>query len=194
MEALSRSLTIANIEQILRTYVASAETVGQSVAGLRGIGLLQALKRGVVGAGPYPNVALFEAANRIMTDLVILHGVRWLLRNRVFPFERYSVEYGHENNEHHDIIAELEGRVLIGEAFNVAPSFFAIKRNSAVRKLRQSSVRASYRMIMCNADAVRGSYAPKLHDREFMLLVDIRSGDASVMPHPKPELTERHPL
>lgn len=128
-----------------------------------------------------------------MTDLVILYGVKWLLRNRVFPFERYSVEYGHENNEPHDIIAEAEGRVLIGEAFNVAPSFFAIKRNSAVKKLRQSSVRASYKMVMCNADAVRDSYAPKLHDREFLVLVNIGSGNATVMPHPTPDLTERDP-
>ena len=28
-----------------------------------------------------PDVALFEAANRIMTDLVILYGVRWLLKD-----------------------------------------------------------------------------------------------------------------
>jgi hypothetical protein len=63
------------------------------------------LKREAVGAGRYPNVTLFEAANRIMTDVVMLNGVRWLLKDEVFPFRAYTVEYGHGNEGAHDIEA-----------------------------------------------------------------------------------------
>jgi len=47
------------------------------LSGLRGLRLFQYLKRNQVGLGPYPHVTLFEAANRIMTDMVILKGIKW---------------------------------------------------------------------------------------------------------------------
>jgi len=86
MHQSSDTLSRENIDQTLVEYVTSIECLGESVAALRGVRLLEALKRDIVGIGPYPAVTLFEAANRIMTDLVILYGVRWLLRNAVFPF------------------------------------------------------------------------------------------------------------
>jgi hypothetical protein len=183
MALFARSISAANVDEVLRAYVASAETVGGSILGLKGIGLLEELKRGRVGAGPYPNVALFEAANRIMTDLVILFGVKWLLKNGVFPFKTYSVEYGHENNEAHDIMAADGGKVLIGEAFNVARSFFANKKNAAMKKLRGSAVAANYRIILCNQDAVPQGYVPVPREREFFVFVKIRSDDGSVVPN-----------
>jgi hypothetical protein len=125
---------------------------------------------------------MFEAANRIMTDLVMLNGVRWLLKSDVFPFQSYSVEYGHEAQQEHDIIAQGSGETLIGEAFNVAACFFATKRNATFKKLRQSTVPALYRMIMCNEDAVRPTYVPTLHEGEFFLLVNVDSGTARVVP------------
>jgi len=184
MPLFSRTITNGNIEDVLQTYVTSAETVGESISGLKGLSLLRALKRGVVGGGPYPNVALFEAANRIMTDLVILYGVRWLLRTGTFPFGQYSVEYGHENQGPHDIMAEADGKALIGEAFNVAPSFFAIKKNSAIKKLRRSNIRADYKLIICNHDAVRDLYTPKPRHGEFFVFVNVGSDVANVVPNP----------
>jgi hypothetical protein len=58
---------------------ALVETIRASVAGMSGLRLLKALKRDQVKVGPYPHVTLFEAANRIMTDMVILYGVKWIL-------------------------------------------------------------------------------------------------------------------
>ena len=129
----TRILTAANIDALVDVYLSAAETVGDSISGLKGVTLLKALKRGVVGAGPYPAVALFEAANRIMTDLVILHGVRGLLRTGSFPFEEYTVELGHKNAGRHDIEAVADGKTLIGEAFNVARSFFPTLQYGAER-------------------------------------------------------------
>ena len=172
MSTPNRVITNQNIDEILTAYVDSAETLGSSISGLTGMKLLVALKRDAVGQGPYPNVSLFEAANRIMTDLVILTGVRHLLRARVFPFESYSVEFGHGNEQAHDLIARSGSLLLIGEAFNVSPSFFPTKKNSVLKKLTHSSIGATTRVIMCNHDAVRDAYAPQLREQECLVLVD----------------------
>lgn len=146
----TRILTHGNIDSLLKAYTAKAEDVGATITGLKGVAWLSSLKRGKLGVGPYRDVALFEAANRIMTDLVIFYGVRWLLRNTDLSFLEYTVELGHENQGRHDIVAEAGREILLGEAFNVAPSFFPIKKASALKKLRSSRGRSDYRVIVCN--------------------------------------------
>lgn len=179
---LCRVITKSNAAALVRDYTASAELVGACIEGLTSLELLHTLKRGVTGAGPYAQVSLFEAANRIITDLVILKGIAWLLSNNVFPFESYAVEYGHENNEAHDIRAAGDGKVLVGEAFNVAPSFFSTKKNAALKKLRNSAVSADYRIILCNADAVAAGYVPQAHTGEAFVFVDLSSGHGRIIP------------
>jgi hypothetical protein len=49
-----------------------------------------------------PNVTVFDAASRIITDLVMLHGVRWLRQHRTFPFHTYTVEFDYGNEGDHD--------------------------------------------------------------------------------------------
>jgi hypothetical protein len=180
---LQRNLTEDNVDDALETYVRSVEAVGDCIRGLSGIQLLETLKRGKVGCGPYPSVSLFEAANRIMTDLVILYGVRWLLRNKAFPFRSYTVEYGHENNNAHDLKAEQAGRILIGEAFNVAPSFFSTKKTAAIQKLRASTIRANYLVILCNDRAVLDTYLPKPREIEHFVFVTIGGDVGRVVPN-----------
>src|SRR5690242_10606583 len=125
-----------NIESQVERYVALIAEMGSGIAGLKGLPLLSALKRQKVEIGPYGHVSLFEAANRIMTDLVLLYGIRWLLASRTFPFSKYEIEYGHGNKQPFDIMAEEGGVTLIGEAFNVAPSLFKGKKTSMLEKLR----------------------------------------------------------
>jgi hypothetical protein len=141
------------------------------------------LKRQHLGIGPYPKVSLFEAANRIMTDLVLLYGVRWLLRERVFGFSEYRVEFGHGNQAPFDLIAEENGQRLIGEAFNVARSFFQGKKTSMLKKLRTQGIGATYTVILCNADAVHDEYVPAKEASEYHISVDVGSGDARMAPH-----------
>lgn len=188
MIQLERVLRADNIDTALQSYLASVDSVGECIRGLDGLALLEALKRGKVRCGPYPEVALFEAANRIMTDLVVLYGVRWILKNRVFPFAEYLVEYGHENNNAHDVLAESHGRRLVGEVFNVAPSFFAIKKASALKKLRGTDS-AHYRVILCNEEAVLSSYFPKARDSEYLVLVKTGTEIGRVVPSQPPQPT-----
>lgn len=183
MHDLARDVAAASVDQLLSQYITLAETVGGSIAGLNGLRLFSALKREMAGVEPYPTVTLFEAANRIMTDLVILYGVRWLLKEKVFPFQTYKVEHGHGNKEAHDILASADGKSLIGEAFNVAPSFFPIKKASAPKKLRASKVRADYRVIMVNADAEQASYTPRHDVDEYLVFVKVGTDEGSVVPN-----------
>ena len=175
-----RSLSEDNIDAAISNYLTSIAEVGASVDGLRGIELFTSLKRARVESGPYPHVTLFEAANRIMTDLVILYGVRWLLRHADLPFTVYDVEYGHENASRHDVMAATHVETLHGEAFNVAPSFFPVKRASALAKLRRSEPAASYAVLLVNSDAVRAGYEPRQREAEHIVLVDIVTGEATV--------------
>lgn len=89
---MERTLNRQNIDSVIQEYMYSIEGIGTVISGLTGVKLFHCLKRQQIGAGPYPHVTLFEAANRIMTDLVILKGVKWLLNSHTFPFDEYVVE------------------------------------------------------------------------------------------------------
>ena len=117
-----------------------------------------------------------------MTDLVLLCGVRWLLEKKVFPFSSYHVEYGHGNQNEFDPMAQESGRRLIGEAFNVAPSFFQGKKTSMLNKLRTKGRNADYTVILFNADAVHDKYVPTKDSREYHVFVDISTGSTRMVP------------
>ncbi|MFJ2483891.1 hypothetical protein ACIOWE_26900 [Pseudomonas sp. NPDC087598] len=142
-----------------------------------------ALKRDRLGHGPYPDVSLFEAANRIMSDLVILHGIGALLKGRLFPFDEYIVEFGNENRNSFDIRAESQSGTLAGEAFNAASSFFGTKKRAALKKLRSKALEQSFRVIMFNAEGPRSGIRPEV-DGIFQIAVDITTGSIEVHPEP----------
>ena len=180
---MDRSLNSQNIESIVHKYTASIEEIGDIISGLKGVRLFKCIKRAKVEMGPYPHVTMCEAANRIMTDLVIIKGVRWLLDKRPFPFDEYLVEYGNEDSNDHDITAFQSGKRLIGEAFNVAPSFFQGKKTSMLKKLCNSAEPADFKIIVANADAVSMDYSPKIKHREYYLFVDIETDEARLLPN-----------
>jgi len=179
---MNNLISLDNIDQTLGQYVTEVETVGPIDPTLDGVNLLSFLKREKIGSGPYPEVTLFEAANRIMSDLVILHGVRWLLKNEVFPFSEYLVEFGHDNENGFDIRGNSENHSLIGEAFNVATSFYQGKKTSMLKKLRKE-VAADFRLIMVNSDAISANYRPKPRSNEYFVFVNIKDGTATIAPH-----------
>lgn len=182
---MERLLNIKNIEEAISNYESSIEGIGESIADLRGVSLFQCLKRDKVGLGPYPHVTMFEAANRIMTDLVILKGVHWMLRSDAFPFDEYLVEYGNEDSNDHDISAQQSGKRLIGEAFNVAPSFFQGKKTAMRKKLRANNGNPDFRVILANSDAIKESYAPKVLEKEYFIFVNIKSGHGKLLTNSK---------
>jgi hypothetical protein len=180
---MERILNRQNIDSEIHEYEQSIQGIGDTLSGLRGYSLFNCLKRTQVGSGPYPHVTMFEAANRIMTDLVILKGVKWLLDKSTFPFDEYIVEYGNEDNNDHDITASKGGRQLSGEAFNVAPSFFQIKKYSMLKKLRGQENMPEYNIIVANLDAIKDSYSPKVREGEYYIFVDVRTGIGKLIPN-----------
>lgn len=179
---MERTLTDDNIDDEIARYYSSIESIGLATSNLQGMALFKALKREQVGEGPYPHVTLFEAANRIMTDLVILYGVKWLLENKTFPFDTYVVEYGNEDRNDHDIMAENKNGKLIGEAFNVAKSFFQGKKGSMLKKIRKAENTAEYKIIIANSDSVEEGYTPDIKEGEYYVFVNVESGEAKLMP------------
>jgi hypothetical protein len=179
---LVRAITQENVDGLIADYLVQVETIGTSVAGMSGLRLLKALKRDQLNVGPYPHVTLFEAANRIMTDMVILYGVRWILSTNAFPFEVYNVEYGNEDSYGFDLRASSNGRTLVGEAFNVAPSFFQLKKSAMLKKLRAPATVADFKLLMFNADAVPEGYKPSTGPNEFFVFVKVGDEESSMIP------------
>lgn len=179
--ARERQLTSGNVGEEIRSLTAQIAEMGLSITGKVGLPLLHALKRDRVGHGPYANVSFFEAANRIMSDLVILHGVRWLLETRSLPFESYRVEYGNEDRNGFDLIATNGESRLYGEAFNVAPSFFQTKKAGALKKLRIKGAEATHRVLLVNHDAFPAKYAPKREPGVYMFAVDVLTGEGRLV-------------
>jgi len=182
MHPSSNTLTRQNIEETISGYLELIEELGEEASAKRGLELLYAIKRDALPAGPYPGVTLFEAANRILTDLVVLYGVRWLLHEGPFRFEAFTVEYGHQNNNDFDIQATDGTALLIGEAFNVAPSFFGVKKSAMLKKLRGSQ--AQTKLLVFNSDAVLPNYQAKPRLGEHFLIVDVGTTQARLMSGP----------
>ena len=78
----------------------------------------------------------------------------------------------------HDLMAENKNERLVGEAFNVAPSFFQAKKAKMLKKLRVPENGEGLKLILANADAVSEPYRPKLRANEHMVLVDVFTGTA----------------
>ncbi|MED5618899.1 hypothetical protein [Ideonella sp. BN130291] len=189
MKQIERVLTQANVDEIANEFIESLAAIGESIHGMRGVALFTALKRDKLVGGPYPGVSLFEAANRIMSDLVILRGVAGLLKEEHFPFSSYTVEFGNENKNGFDIRATSRNTTLVGEAFNVAPSFFQVKKRSALRKLRAHGPESTYKVLMFNDDAASTTYLPKSEAGLHHILVGVHSGAVQVRPNPSIERT-----
>lgn len=181
-----RVLTKENVDDELRQFAVAVEEVGASVQGIKGRALLESLKRVKVNVGPYPDVTLFEAANRIMTDLVIYNGVKWLLDNEIFPFASYTVEFGNEDGNGFDLRADSDCACLVGEAFNVAPSFFQGKKSLMLKKLQKDGASATYHVIMVNHDAVASGYKPKAEPGVYYVFVNVGTASAAVVPEITP--------
>ena len=73
------------------------------------------------------------------------------------------------------------GKALIGEVFNVSGSLFLLTKARALKKLRASKVRADYRVILVNHDAVGASYVPKPREGEYFVFVSIDTGEGRVV-------------
>jgi hypothetical protein len=179
MKNKTSRLNLDNINSFIIEYESSLVDIGSSLRGKVGIPLLQSVKRDQVWHGPYPDVTFFEAANRIMTDLVIIYGVNTLLKNNKFNHLEYTVEFGNENHNDFDIQAGSSENDLVGEAFNVAPSFFQTKKSHAINKLKKKGAGAKTYVLIFNADATPSDYQPRKSEF-YHVAVDIFNKKASI--------------
>lgn len=87
------------------------------------------------------------------------------------PFDEYSVALGVEGG--YDLMASDGACRLVGEAFNVASSFFQTKKGTMLKKLRAED--AAYRLVVSNADAVERPeyYIAKSEPAMLYLPVDV---------------------
>jgi hypothetical protein len=167
-----------NVEQAWRAYLNEVNSLSATLPLGNVIASLYALKRTPLERGPYPGVSFFEASNRILSDVTILLGVRRLLANPVIgrvelPFDEYTVALGVESG--YDLTADDGACRLVGEAFNVAPSFFQTKKSAMLKKLRMED--AAYRLVVFNADAVPRPeyYIAKSEPAMLYLPVDVHA-------------------
>ena len=166
-----------NIDKTLESYINSLKEMDLEIHANNIIELFEILKRKEIKKGPYQNISLFEAANRIMSDLVILFGVKDLLNEKYkeIKFSQYTVEYGNEHNNKHDITAEdkVKGIKLIGEAFNVSKSFFQTKKYYSLKKLRNNKSDNVIKILLYNLDAIEENYIPDKNKNEYHIPVNI---------------------
>ena len=170
-----RKLNLGNIDLVISEYVKGLEEIPLHIEAENFIDFMNLIKRKKLSYGPYPHVTLFEASNRIMTDLVILFGVKKLLNNEIneIRFDEYTVEYGNEDKNEHDITAEKSGIKLKCEAFNVSSSFFQGKKSMMLKKLRANKKDNEILLLLFNDDALNENQKLKLEENEFYLPVKV---------------------
>lgn len=163
------------IEDFIDSYLFKVRSISLNLNQENPIELFTILKRNFINEGPYPNVTIFEAANRIMTDLTILFGLRKLFEGAIpdINFNEYSVEFGNENQAENDISAKNNGQKLIGEAFNVSKAFFQIKKSKALKKMRATAKGDDIILLIYNSDAIHEKYKNKWVQNEYHLVVDV---------------------
>lgn len=105
--------------------------------------------------GPYENISVFEAANRIASDLVLIRGVIQIIND------------GHEHNDkritlllgtkHVKGMGDFKIGDKHGEAFNVAPAFYKAKLYSTIKKWTKNQQESNLSYILINHDVVQES-------------------------------------
>jgi len=182
MDTQPYTLSSGNIDTTIERYTGSIACLSARASALTGLALLSTLGRTPVGAGPYPHLTLLEAANRIMSDLVILHGVRWLLAHSAFPFDCYRVELGGERTRGCDVSASnARGARLVGQAEALAPASFRARKRTLLRRLWRSAASVEFRILLVNYDAIAEGRLRALPAHHWLLGVDIDDGTASVI-------------
>lgn len=103
--------------------------------------------------GPYKNITVFEAANRIASDLVIINGLLQLVEEKPHLKEaKFTLRLGttHVQNKGDFTIHISQDNDQEGEAFNVAPTFLKAKLYKTKTKWSKDA-RLSY--IFINEEA-----------------------------------------
>lgn len=123
--------------------------------------------------GIYKNITVFEAANRIATDLVIINGILQLLNSELKDIKqktKFSIRLG---NKHIDGKGDFTIGDKEGEAFNVANSFFRTKYYKTTSKWEKSESNLSY--IFVNQEAIPKGFTQRRKKHSSIELVGVEN-------------------
>lgn len=145
-----------NARRTVEDYLEKLNLVRLPVLSRDPIAAFQMLKRMPIGTGPYPKTTVFETANLVLSDLIVLSAVESLLRNPLpgIPSERLAeAEVALGVRPGFDIEARTTSRrKVVGECFNVSPSLFRLKLTKA--KVKLGAAKRAHRLVAFNGDAV----------------------------------------
>jgi hypothetical protein len=97
--------------------------------------LIKNVKRSPATIGPYKDISVFEALNRIGSDLVLLEGAEKLFNGEIESIKPKSIELRMGNKHGFDFTVTLDDdSEILGEAFNAAESFCKHKYRQAIDK------------------------------------------------------------
>lgn len=97
--------------------------------------LIENVKRSPVEIGPYKNISVFEALNRIGSDLVLLDGTEKLFTEGLEKNIPSKVHLRMSTIKGYDFEVHFEGKdIIYGEAFNASRSFCNTKMRQALDK------------------------------------------------------------
>ena len=105
--------------------------------------------------GPYTDITIFEAANRIATDLTMMDGILKMFSNGTIGIEdRVEIRLGTMQGKDKGDFTVYSGDEIEkgkGESFNVASSFFRSKMSKTLRSWKGNS---SLKYIIFNEDCL----------------------------------------
>jgi len=182
---ISPKLNISNIDFTLNQYIEIIDSMSNYLISKSSYGLLHSIKREKINSGLYPNVTLYESANRILTDLVIIKGIRMLLHGHKenIDYREYKVNYGNGAGQEYDIEAIENSNKLLGEAFNVSKSLFKMKRKKTEMKLKRESNLKYDLVIIYNKDADPSERYIDLVDGITYIAVDMQDNEFALAVH-----------
>lgn len=134
--------------------------------------MIMYLKRKVnsdaIKIGPYQNISVFEAANRIASDLVIINGMLQLIEEKGYYNATFDLCLGtmHTKDKGDFTIYLDNGDNLNGEAFNVAPSFLKAKLRTSLNKWEKFT-KEKLDVILINDEAFENVNFKVLDNRIF---------------------------
>ena len=119
-----------------------------------------------VKIGPYGNISVYEAANRIASDLVIINGLLQLVeKNLEFKEALFTLRLGTTHLAGKgDFTIFFNGKELEGEAFNVAPAYLKPKMRKTINKWKDNQ---QLKYILVNDEAFEFIGKSKIDERVF---------------------------
>jgi len=136
-------LSKKEFEVAKKSYLKTLEENNYSIKNASNIyELINNIKRTPQKVGPYQNISVFEALNRIGSDLVLLSGATALFNNKLEGIkpEKIHLKMGTTHGFDFEVFLK-NGKVVYGEAFNAAESFCKHKMRQAIHKLTANNAK-----------------------------------------------------